>query len=204
LPRYGSSYFLYVLLNPSKLIRNSHTNQCVSKLTSDQAAQRSYEIRKSVREVMGEIPRILSRNKDYVEIHKKQPRDALTKAVAKLFMPILCTLRLVVEYLTKSSTGKLRIAYPVPPVRWLTVIERAFKAVFRGDGFERDLEEAIEEVRRLSDHASAEANVCHHDQTRRIEEKVDRISDNPQALAESLYGFLISNPNYSKGTAQRK
>jgi hypothetical protein len=153
---------------------------------------------------MGEILRILSRNREYVEIHREQPRDALTQAVAELFKAILCTLRLVVKYLTKSSTGKLRIPYPVPPFRRLTVIERAIKAVFRGDGFERELEEAIEEVRRLSDHASAEVNICHHDQSRRIEKRVDQISGNPQEVAEILYGFLISNPNYLKGTAQRK
>jgi hypothetical protein len=192
------------LTKPNKAHTQLSDQFHISKLTSDQAAQRSYEIRKSVREVMIEIPQILSRNRDYVEIYKTKPRDALTKGVAELFKAILCTLRLVIEYLTKSSTGKLRNSRSVPLARYLTVAERAIKAVFRGDAFERELEEAIEEVRQLSDHTSAEANVCLHDRTRRIEEKFDRTPDNQQVLAESFHDFLTSNPNFWKETVQRK
>jgi hypothetical protein len=89
------------------------------------AAQRSYDMRKSVREAMIEIPKLLSRNRDYIELYKARPRDALTKAVADLFKSILVTLRLVVEYLTHSSAG------------------RAFKSVLRGGDFEKELEESM-------------------------------------------------------------
>lgn len=134
---------------------------------------------------MTEIPRLLNRNRDYIDLYKARPRDALTKAVADLFKAILVTLRLVVEYLTHSSSG------------------RAFKALFKGEDFERDLEESIEEVRRLADQTSEEAAVSHQDRTRRIEELLNQVVGAPQ-VADTLYGLLTSNPNYSVKTGESK
>ena len=68
--------------------------------------QRSDEVRESIAEVMTEIPRILDREKKYLDIYKAIPRDSLNRASSELFKIVLITLRRIVEYLTAGSLGK--------------------------------------------------------------------------------------------------
>lgn len=97
------------------------------------------------------------------------------------------------------------------------VAGRALKAGFLGDDYEKNLQESIEDVRRLAASARDEADVCLHVRirdmsgklddlgalTQNISDKLDQASD-ISSLATIYYRFLRSNPQLSIDASESK
>lgn len=107
-----------------------------------QAAQRSYDVRRSAKEAVSDIPFIWGRNIEYISMYNPLPTDSLAVRVVELFKAVITASRLIFEYLSDGSK------------------HRALNAVMKGEHFKRALQESIEDMKRLDGETTKEAILC--------------------------------------------